>query len=89
MHVRPFSPSEGRVGFDRKDGSAIGKDRELVILRLLTEDLHAGHRDDTGRDTLLLQDLGGLDSEGNLRSGSDESDGGVGLLVKLDRVETR
>ena len=70
------------VSLNRHDGSTVGKNRELVVLVLRSEDFHARHRDNTSLDSLLLEDFSGLDSECDFRSGTEESDGSVLLLVE-------
>lgn len=79
--VRVAVPAEHVVGLDGEDGVARRKDRELVLLGLGLEHEPAGERDDSRLDAGLGEDLGGLDSDGNLGSGRDEGDVGIGLLV--------
>lgn len=79
--VRIAVPAKHVVGLDGEDGVARRKDRELVLLGLGLEHEPAGERDDSRLDAGLGEDLGGLDGDGNLGSGRDEGDVGVGLLV--------
>jgi hypothetical protein len=55
-------------------------------VRLLTEDLEARKRGNTSGDALLLEELSGLDSDGDLGTGGD--DGDVGVLGLDEDVTT-
>jgi hypothetical protein len=84
--VSPLSPAERGVSLNGNDGSAVGEDRKLVVVRLLTEDLEARKGGNTSGDALLLEELSGLDSDGDLGTGGD--DGDVGVLGLDEDVTT-
>ena len=74
------------VSLDGKDRGTVRKNRELVVVRLLAEDLPARQRRDAGLDARLLEELSRLERDRNLGAGRDEGDGGV--LGLADDVTT-
>lgn len=74
------------VSLDGKDRGTVRQDRELVVVRLLAEDLPARQRRDAGLDARLLEKLGRLERDRDLGTGRDEGDGGV--LGLADDVAT-
>lgn len=86
QNVRPLSPSLRAIRLDGEDRGAIRKNREAVLVGLLTEDLEARQRNDASLGALLLEQLGGLNSDGNLGTGGNE--GNVGVLDLVEDVTT-
>jgi len=77
--VRVALPAHGAEGLDGEHGNAVGQDGEAVGLVLDVEYLEAGNRDDTGGNAvLLLKVLGSLNTDADLGTGGDDSNGGVG-----------
>lgn len=74
------------VSLDGKDRGTVRKNRELVVVRLLAEDLPARQRRDASLDARLLEKLSRLESNRNLGTGGDEGDGSV--LGLADDVAT-
>lgn len=74
------------VSLDGKDRGTVRKDRELVVVRLLAEDLPARQRRDASLDARLLEELSRLERDRNLGTGRDEGDGSV--LGLADDVAT-
>lgn len=76
-------PAHSAHDFNGQRGDAVGQDRESVILGLSVEHLEAGDGDDTGLDSvLLLEVLGGLQTDGDLRAGRDKGDLGAGHFTQ-------
>ena len=74
------------VSLDGKDRGTVRKNRELVVVRLLAEDLPARQRRDASLDARLLEELSRLERDRNLGTGRDNGDGGV--LGLADDVAT-
>lgn len=76
-------PAHSGHDLNGQRGDAVGQNREAVLLALGVEDLEARHRDDTGVNiVLLLQVLGGINTDADLGTSGDESDIGVLDLVQ-------
>lgn len=85
--MRVLLPAHGAHDLNRQRGDAVGKNAEAVVLGLSIEDLHAGHRDDTSLDVvLLLELLDGINGDADLGTGGDKSD--VGTLNLVEDVAT-
>lgn len=85
--VRVSRPAKVGVDLDGKHGDAIGENRLSVLERLLLEGEPVGQRDDTGSDTLLLlEELGGSNTDGNLRTSGHKVD--VTLVLGDELVTT-
>lgn len=85
--MRVSLPAHGAHGLDAENGDAIRKDRETVFLVLDIENLEARDGNDTGSDVvLLLQVLGSINANADLRTGRD--DGNVGVLSIKSNIST-
>lgn len=85
--MRVLLPAHGAHDLNGQRGNAVGKNAEAVVLGLGIEDLHAGHRDDTSLDVvLLLELLDGINGDANLGTGGDKGD--VGTLNLVEDVAT-
>ena len=85
--MRVLLPAHGAHDLNGQRGDTVGKNAEAVILGLGIEDLHAGHRDDTSLDVvLLLKLLDGINGDADLGTGGDKGD--VGTLNLVEDVAT-
>ena len=85
--VRVLLPAHGAHDLNGQRGDAVGKNAEAIVLGLGIEDLHAGHRDDTSLDVvLLLELLDGINGDADLGTGGDK--GNVGTLDLVEDVGT-
>ena len=76
--VRVSLPAHGAHGLNAEDWKTVREDGETVLLVLSIEDLEARDGDDTGRDVvLLLQVLGSINANADLRAGGDNGDSSV------------
>lgn len=80
-------PAHGAHHLNRQGGDAVGKDGQAVLLVLEVKGLEAGQGDDTGLEVVvLLEDLDGIEGNGNLGTSGDEGD--VGTLNLVQDVAT-
>lgn len=80
-------PAHGAHDLNGQRGDTVGKDRQAVLLVLEVEGLEAGHGDNASLDVLLLLEvLGGVDGNGNLRTGRNQGD--VSTLNLVQDVTT-
>lgn len=79
--VRVALPTHGGGRLDGQCRDAVGDDLQSVRLVLRIEDLEAGDGDNTGNDAvLLLQVLGGIDTDAHLGARGNDGDGSVRSL---------
>lgn len=76
-------PAHGAHDLNRQRGDTVGQDGESVLLGLSVEDLEARNGDEAGLDAvLLLEVLGSLQADGDLRTSGNQGDVGTRDLTQ-------